>query len=189
MRRNGTGGADMPIMRTLGPGSLSSFMKAVLDVVWGLLLVVLAILGASLLYGVLAAFNPAMPFARLVLFQGLDPLQTWAVVLARLGTAVLFVGGVLTIVSSLRKIFATLKAGDPFHPDNVTRLRVVAVGLAWLELVRYAVWTLGALLPPQAAPDRPNLSLTAWFSILVVVVLAEVFREGARLRRESELTI
>ncbi len=81
------------------------------------------------------------------------------------------------------------KAGDPFHPDNVTRLRVVAVGLAWLELVRYAVWTLGALLPPQAAPDRPNLSLTAWFSILVVVVLAEVFREGARLRRESELTI
>jgi channel protein (hemolysin III family) len=66
---------------------------------------------------------------------------------------------------------------------------IVAGGLAWREVVRYMVWTLGALLPPQAAPDRPNLSLTAWFSILVVVVLAEVFREGARLRRESELTI
>jgi hypothetical protein len=93
------------------------------------------------------------------------------------------------IVSGLRRIFATLKAGDPFHPDNVTRLRLVAGGLAWMEVVRYMVWTLGALLPPQAAPDRSNLSLTAWFSILVVVVLAEVFREGARLRRESELTI
>jgi hypothetical protein len=99
------------------------------------------------------------------------------------------VGGILVIVSRLREIFATLKAGDPFHPENVTRLRVVAGGLVWMEGVRYTVWTLGALLPPQAAPDRPNLSLTAWFSILVVVVLAEVFREGARLRREAELTI
>ena len=31
--------------------------------------------------------------------------------------------------------------------------------------------------------------VTPAFSILVVFVLAEVFREGARLRRESELTI
>jgi hypothetical protein len=30
---------------------------------------------------------------------------------------------------------------------------------------------------------------TAWFAVLVVFVLAEVFREGARLRREAELTI
>jgi hypothetical protein len=36
---------------------------------------------------------------------------------------------------------------------------------------------------------EPNFSLTAWFSVLVVFVLAEVFREGARLRREAELTI
>lgn len=164
-------------------------MKAVLDVVWALLLLTLAVLAAGLLYGVLAAFNPDMPFAHRVRFDGLDRLQAWAVALARMATGVLFVGGVLVIVSGLRRIFATLKAGDPFHPDNVTRLRVVAGGLAWMEVVRYMVWTLGALLPPQAAPERPNLSLTAWFSVLVVVVLAEVFREGARLRRESELTI
>ena len=31
--------------------------------------------------------------------------------------------------------------------------------------------------------------LTPLFSVLIVFVLAEVFREGARLRRESELTI
>lgn len=179
----------MPTMRALGPGSLSSFLKTVLDLVWILLLVVLAILAAGLLYGILAAVNPGLPFARLAAFPGLDPLQAWVVVLVRLFTAFLFVAGVQVIVSRLREIFATLKAGDPFHPENVTRLRVVAIGLAWLELVRYAVWILGALSPPPAAPDRPNLSLTAWFSVLVVVVLAEVFREGARLRREAELTI
>jgi len=39
--------------------------------------------------------------------------------------------------------------------------------------------------------DPPSLFnlVTPAFSVLVVFVLAEVFREGARLRRESELTI
>ena len=34
-----------------------------------------------------------------------------------------------------------------------------------------------------------DVSLSAWFSILIIVVLAEVFREGSRLRGEAELTI
>ena len=41
------------------------------------------------------------------------------------------------------------------------------------------------VLSPQGFSDL----LTPVFSVLVVFVLAEVFREGARLRRESELTI
>ena len=39
----------------------------------------------------------------------------------------------------------------------------------------------------ESVSYSPNL--TAWFAVLVVFVLAEVFREGARLRREAELTI
>ena len=42
---------------------------------------------------------------------------------------------------------------------------------------------------PWVRDVRPDFSLTSWFSVLVVFVLAEVFREGARLRREAELTI
>jgi hypothetical protein len=42
---------------------------------------------------------------------------------------------------------------------------------------------------PWVKDVRPDFSLTSWFSVLVVFVLAEVFREGARLRREAELTI
>jgi len=43
-------------------------------------------------------------------------------------------------------------------------------------------------------PDRiksidGSLNLTTWFAVLVILVLAEVFREGARLRNEAELTI
>ena len=38
------------------------------------------------------------------------------------------------------------------------------------------------------APSLFDL-VTPAFSVLVVTVLAQIFREGARLRRESELTI
>jgi hypothetical protein len=100
----------------------------------------------------------------------------------------LSMSAVLVIVDRLRRIFVTLMAGDPFHPDNVRRLRIIGLMLACLELMRYLVWTLGASLPGVDKVE-PRLSLTAWFSVLVVFVLAEVFREGARLRREAELTI
>ena len=103
--------------------------------------------------------------------------------------AALYLAGILVIVGSLRRIFTTLTAGDPFHPDNVARLRLIGLILAALELGRYALWGIGAWVLPGVTDVEPSFSLTAWFSVLVVFVLAEVFREGARLRREAELTI
>jgi hypothetical protein len=111
------------------------------------------------------------------------------VLVGGLAAASLYMAGVLVIVQRLRRIFVTLTAGDPFHPDNVLRLRVIGLVLAGLELGRYAIWIAGAWLLPGQNKVEPSLSLTAWFSVLVVFVLAEVFREGARLRREAELTI
>jgi hypothetical protein len=110
------------------------------------------------------------------------------VLAAGLAAAAFYLTGVLVIVGVLRRIFATLTAGDPFHPENVARLRLIGLMLAGLELGRYAVWALGAWLP-GASQREPGVGVTAWFSVLVVFVLAEVFREGARLRREAELTI
>ena len=34
-----------------------------------------------------------------------------------------------------------------------------------------------------------SFNLSTWGSILILIVLAEVFREGARLKEEQELTI
>ena len=34
-----------------------------------------------------------------------------------------------------------------------------------------------------------EVNLAVWFAVLVIIVLAEVFREGARLRQEQKLTI
>jgi len=41
------------------------------------------------------------------------------------------------------------------------------------------------------APDfrMPDLRMYVWFMVLAVIILAEVFREGARLRQEQKLTV
>lgn len=176
-------------MRALGPGSVSSFLKIILDVVFFALWASLGITALLMLAALMFSFNPEL-LDNLIIRTGEAEIGARGpFLLGGLAALALYLGGVLVIVERLRRIFATLTAGDPFHPDNVRRLRVIGLVLAGLEVGRYAVWGIGAWALPGGQIDRPSFSLTAWFSVLVVFVLAEVFREGARLRREAELTI
>jgi hypothetical protein len=184
-------------MRALGPGSVSSFLKVILDVVFAALWIGVGVFALITLAALLLSFNPGLlPNLPLPGDDGQTVRDTAVAELVKNGPSLtsgllaagLYLAGVLVIVGSLRRIFTTLTAGDPFHPDNVTRLRLIGLMLAGLELGRYAFWAISAWLP-GVTRDQPSLSLTAWFSVLVVFVLAEVFREGARLRREAELTI
>lgn len=173
-------------MRALGPGSVSSFLKIILDVVYAALGVGV---GAALLIGLAALLLGLNPDLLEEVRLPSGAFANWPLVTSVLLAAAFYMGGVLVIVGRLRRIFATLTAGDPFHPDNVRRLRLIGTILAALELGRYAIWAVAAWLLPGTERAEPNIGLTAWFSVLVVFVLAEVFREGARLRREAELTI
>jgi hypothetical protein len=176
------------MIRALGPGSVSSFLKVILDVfyvvLWGAVIAVaLAILGLLLIN-----FDPA-------LINGLDlhidffGHQPGAPAALMTSGFELYLIGLLVIVQRLRKVFASMTAGDPFHPDNVRRLRVVGLVLALLEIDRFAFSAIDRYVLHVAQTSTLSLSLTPWFAVLVVVVLAEVFREGARLRRDAELTI
>jgi len=185
-------------MRALGPGSVSSFLKIILDVVFAALWIGVGIFALITLAALLLSFNPDLiPNIPITGDEGQRARNTAIAELVKNGPSVtsslfaagLYLAGILVIVGSLRRIFTTLTAGDPFHPDNVARLRLIGLMLAGLELGRYAFWMVSVYLLPGNNKVEPNLSLTAWFSVLVVFVLAEVFREGARLRREAELTI
>jgi hypothetical protein len=178
-------------MRAMGPGSVSSFLKIILDVVFAALWIGVSILAIASVAALLINFNPELVSKIRVKADGDigKLLDNGPGIVAAMTSAVLYLAGILVIVSSLRRIFMTLTAGDPFHPDNVARLRLIGLMLAALELGRYAFWAVSVWLLPNLQRVEPELSLTAWFSVLVVFVLAEVFREGARLRREAELTI
>lgn len=179
----------MRMMRALGPGSVSSLLKTILDVVFVALWVWMGLLALLMLAALLLSFNPDL-IGNIALSTGGARVITGApAMIGGFLAWAAYAGGILVIVARLRQIFATLMAGDPFHPDNVLRLRVIGLMLAGLELIRYVVWMARQWLitAPTKVDGHPNP--TAWFSVLVVFVLAEVFREGARLRREAELTI
>jgi len=185
-------------MRALGPGSVSSFLKIILDVVFAALWIGVVALSVITLAALLLSFNPDLMDSLARGASSSNEGRNTAInelvtngpsITSGLLAAALYLAGILVIVGSLRRIFTTLTAGDPFHPDNVARLRLIGLMLAGLELGRYAFWAVSAWLLPGVGRIEPSMSLTAWFSVLVVFVLAEVFREGARLRREAELTI
>lgn len=177
-------------MRALGPGSVSSVLKVILDVVYVALWIGVGVLALLSLTAILLSFNPQMlSDVGVRTPDGAEIENRGAVLISGNLARLAYAAVILVIVERVRRIFATLTAGDPFHPDNVTRLRVIGLMLAGLELGRYAFRAAAAWVLPGENELSEGISLTPWFSVLVVFVLAEVFREGARLRREAELTI
>jgi hypothetical protein len=176
-------------MRALGPGSVSSFLKIILDVVYVALSITAVVVALGLVGVLVFTVDPDIFGLRGALGVASDAVTKRPLLLGDTLSAALYITGVLVIVNRLRKIFATLTAGDPFEPENVRRLRVIGIMLGALELSRYAAALIAAWIAPHEAKPTGGVSLTAWFAVLVVFVLAEVFREGARLRREAELTI
>jgi len=100
-----------------------------------------------------------------------------------LGSAV--IGGMwFYVLSILRKVVKTLLEGDPFVPGNISRLRLIWIIIALAEILRIITMNLSTV--GEVTLDlRPG----TWFVVFVVAALAEVFRHGAELRRDAELTI
>ncbi len=90
----------------------------------------------------------------------------------------------LFVLSVLRKIVRTLLNGDPFIPENISRLRLIWIVIALSEIVRIIIVNISG--DGEMVMDiRP----ATWFLVFVIAALAEVFRHGAELRRDAELTI
>jgi len=100
-----------------------------------------------------------------------------------LGSAV--IGGMwFYVLSILRKVVKTLLEGDPFVPGNISRLRLIWIIIALAEILRIITMNLSTV--GEVTLDlRPG----TWFVVFVVAALSEVFRHGAELRRDAELTI
>jgi len=200
-------------MKALGKGSLASIVKVLLDICWVVLWVALVCVGLGAL-GYLAFLG----LVGSGLVEGPLPLgedshlsvkgetidltyenlggASWPIVIPGLATALVAVGGALIIVDRLRRLFQTFTSGEPFRRENAIHLRVIWITMLVIELSRYALFAaIASIVAVFGHPDQsvlkfdPSLNLTTWMSILVLIVLAEVFREGARLKEEQELTI
>lgn len=191
-------------MRALGKGSIAEIIRVGLLLAWVLLWVF-----AGLLTVVTAAY--ALDTAGLVDLHGFftrafhidtgnaeltAPANgvTWPVVVPVILIGAVAVTGGLIIVWRLRKLFDSFCSGQPFAKENATHLRAIWITMVAVEVARYLLLALTiALLTMSGSVGNADLKLTinlsTWAAILILIVLAEVFREGARLKREQELTI
>ncbi len=191
-------------MRALGKGSVASIAKIGLTVAWwalwlalGALLV--AALGYAALLGLIqAGFPEPAWFAELLAPTDDNPAGfIWPVAAPTFLIGSVTVGGGLVVVDRLRKLFDGFSSGEPFRRDNGDHMRMIWVAMFLVEVARIALTALMGALLAIFGPARgvslkqiePNIDLSTWMSILILIVLAEVFREGARLKEEQELTI
>ncbi len=187
-------GIRVPFVRTptlpaLGRGSMSSLVDVALAAAFWVL--ALLTLGAVLVF-LIIAFVPLGPQHLIATSDdgGTSVPVPRAYLLFGVGAFAGYFAGFALILRHLRRIVHSLRIGDPFQPANVSRLKEIGLTLAtvtggaWIGQTLVSRLVRGELEPPGLFD-----LVTPAFSVLVVFVLAEVFREGARLRRESELTI
>ena len=144
-------------MRALGPQSVSSFLKIALDVVY------VAAVGVSSVVGpMVIALLVATPFMHSPLQFKLSG-QVWASPFSN-GTLVALMVGVeiyvvflVLVLNRIRRIVDTLIMGDPFRPENVSRLRWIgaeASDLAYEQGVEDTLDALAAHLERHIDCDR-----------------------------------
>jgi hypothetical protein len=205
-------------MKALGKGSIASVVEVGLTIAWIILWVVLGLWAAAFVsYGVFmalvgagivdpASIDPANTGGAVhievsgIESDALRALQwtDWHVIVPALLAGGVTIGGSLIIVARLRRLFDSFRSGEPFRRENAQHLRVIWITMVVIELARYVLLVaIGVLLSVFGAPDSvrqasfsiDSENLSTWMSILILIVLAEVFREGARLKEEQELTI
>ncbi len=92
----------------------------------------------------------------------------------------------LFVVNRLLEILKTLRFGSPFVKENADRFRGLGYALLIGEGAKVAFGLLSLIFDVDVAG---NSSFIAWIAIIAVFVLAEVFREGARMKEEQDLTV
>jgi hypothetical protein len=193
-------------MKALGQDSISSYLRIALDIARIVMIVglfALAIGSTAYLGGVYAIRHGWISAALLhsdhvkvaVSGDAKDPLD-WPTILPALIGAGISLGGALVIVDRLRAMFDSFRNNDPFRSENSDHLRAIWIALAVIELSKVVTYELRIALTVAFSPGGMShksfhfsVDLTTWFMVFVLMVLAEVFREGARLRDEQTLTV
>lgn len=102
----------------------------------------------------------------------------------------------LAITYLLRQIFRSLAQSNPFVVPNAERLRIIAFLIMLSAVTSFAHdalvnWFLkeNFFLPGSGIRAHLTIDLKTLFAGLIVLTIAEIFRIGARLKEEQDLTV
>jgi hypothetical protein len=95
------------------------------------------------------------------------------------------------VFSRLLSIVESVGVGEPFTIGNAGRLRIIAFALLGIELLHIVVVAIASALSANGVPLRigSHFDVTGWLAVLLLFVLAQVFREGSRMREDLEGTV
>lgn len=169
--------------------SMAAFLSTVVTVIFWLAIVLGGFLFIILSIGLLGSLNGGEIDLPLVEARA-DGVPAGRLVAALVGLVV-FAPGIAYICAKLRQILSTLAAGDPFVPENAPRLTRIAIAIGLIEVIRMcSVLVLAATVDlGQGYVANININLAVWGAVIVLLILAQVFKEGTRLREEEKMTI
>lgn len=99
------------------------------------------------------------------------------------------IGAVHVIFSRLLAMIATVRAGDPFVPENAVRMKTIAWCLLAVQLLGLAFGVMAAVMNAAGSRIDWEFSINGWLAVLLLFVLARVFEEGTRIRADLEAMI
>jgi len=114
---------------------------------------------------------------------------------------VMLIGIAITVMlfvffGSLRKIINTVGEGDPFAPANAEKLSLMGWLMLGVQLALIPATALGVALASYADEMEDvdvtvdgGLDLTGILLIIILFILARVFRHGAAMREDLEGTV
>jgi hypothetical protein len=110
--------------------------------------------------------------------------------------ALLRLAGALSLVavyhlfSRLLAILATVRAGDPFVVANADRLQRIGWALFAIQLLDLAFGGIVLALDRLGVDHATWVpGFTGWIGVVMLFVLARVFRVGARMRDDLAMTV
>lgn len=95
------------------------------------------------------------------------------------------------VFMDLLRIVKSVRAGEAFTVENAGRLKAIAWALLALELLHVCALAVASAVSTKEVPLRigGTFDLTGWLAILLLLVLAQVFIEGARMHDDLEGTV
>jgi len=124
--------------------------------------------------------------------SGLPMAPAIALIAIALGLlAMLFI-----FLAKLRAIIATVGEGDPFAPENAKRLNLMAWLLLAMQLLAVPAAGFGLMLAKwadqfenQSITIDAGLDFTGILMVILLFILARVFKHGAAMREDLEGTV
>jgi hypothetical protein len=206
-------------MKSLGNKSLSKILSIIINVIWWIELIGSGVLITVILATAFSERNISLDFPlsfSSVTFKTIPPVSNtmqpgvinvvngdfnmpvynnWQNILVLLAISIVFCSVIIIITYQLKLLFLSLSKDQPFDALNVLRIRNTGIGFIVLSLLLFLSNIIVNRFLLSHFNWNQGISLTYKFNLgyliagIILIVVAEIFNEGAILKEETNLTI